>query len=58
MWLCGISAALRETCVLVNSSEMSPGSSMTLTAIRTERLFAHGTGEVLREKITKRTGKS
>jgi len=39
--LCGISAALRETRVLVSSSEMSALSSITFTSIRTERLFAH-----------------
>ena len=39
--LCGISAALRETRVLVSSSEMSARSSITFTSIRTERLFAH-----------------
>ena len=39
--LCGISAALRETRILVNSSEMSARSSISFTSIRTERLFAH-----------------
>jgi len=39
--LCGISAALQETRVLVSSSEMSTRSSITFTSIRTERLFAH-----------------
>jgi len=42
--LCGISAALRETRVLVSSSEMSARSSITFTSIRTERLFAHSWG--------------
>ena len=41
MRLCGISAALRETRVLVSSSEMSARSSITFTSIRTKRLFAH-----------------
>jgi len=41
MRLCGISAALQETRVLVSSSEMSARSSTTFTSIRTERLFAH-----------------
>jgi len=39
--LCGISAALQETRVLVSSSEMSVQSSITFTSICTERLFAH-----------------
>jgi hypothetical protein len=39
--LCGISAALRETCVLVSSSERSARSSITFTSIHMERLFAH-----------------
>jgi hypothetical protein len=39
--LCGISAALRETRVLISSSEMSARSSITFTSIRMERLFAH-----------------
>jgi hypothetical protein len=38
---CGISAALRETHVLVSSSEMSAQSSISFTSICTERLFAH-----------------
>jgi len=39
--LCGSSAALRETRVLVSSSKMSVRSSISFTSIRTERLFAH-----------------
>jgi len=39
--LCGISAALGETRILVSSSEMSARSSITFTSIPTERLFAH-----------------
>ena len=39
--LCGISAALRGTRVLVSYSEMSARASTTFTAICTERLFAH-----------------
>jgi len=39
--LCGISVALRETRILVSSTEMSVQSSITFTSIRTERLFAH-----------------
>jgi hypothetical protein len=39
--LCGISAALRETRVLVSSSKMSARSSITFTSIRMERIFSH-----------------
>jgi hypothetical protein len=39
--LCGISAALRKTCVSASSSEMSGPSSITFTSQYTERLFAH-----------------
>jgi len=41
VWLCGISAALREARVSVSSSEMSVRLSMTFTSIPTKRLFAH-----------------
>ena len=41
MRLCGISAALRETCILVSSSEMSARSSITFTSVRTETQFAN-----------------
>jgi len=39
--LCGISATLRQTHVLVGSSEMSARSSIAFTSRRMERLFAH-----------------
>jgi len=41
VWVCCISAALRETCVaVVSSSQMSVRLSIQFTSIRTERLFA------------------
>ena len=41
MRLCGSSAALRETRVLVSPSKVSVQLSITFTSIRTERLFAY-----------------
>jgi len=41
MWLCCIISALREARVVVSFSEMSVRSSITITSICMERLFAH-----------------
>ena len=49
--LCCIRATLRESGIVVSSSEMLVQLSITFTSIRTERLFAHKIPQIERQDI-------